>query len=139
MIDIDKETGILRPHESFVKKIGPSTELEELKEILPSWEQTGWEGGRSTLKIEMQNRQKYETLHLELCFMKSKLSSIELFISGDYLGDSRSRWSKAREIRRKKYHDSLFVSVLGKHQWGSVQSIFDKDAGYSYVRIEYAD
>jgi hypothetical protein len=139
MIDIDKETRTLRFHQSFVKKIDPTTELEELKKVLPIWEQTDWKDGRSILKVQMQNPQKDETLHLLLYFVKSKLSSIELFFSGASLGDSRSRWSKAKEVRRKKYHESLFSSVLGKHQWGSVQSVFDKKAGYSCIRLEYSD
>ena len=128
MIDIDKETGTLRLHQSFVKKMDQTTELSELKRILPSWEQTGWKYGCSYLKVEIQNRQKDQTLRLLLYFVKSKLSSIELFFIGDSLGDNRSRWSKAREIRRKRYHESLFSSVLGKHQWGSVQLVFDKTA-----------
>ena len=139
MIDIDKETGTLRLHQSFVKNISPATELEELKRILPIWEQTEWNDGRSSLKVEMQNRQKDETLHLVLHFVKSKLSSIEIFFTGDPIGDSSSRWSKAKEIRRKKYHEFLFSSVLGKHQWGSVQSVFDEKASRGYVRLEYAD
>lgn len=139
MIDIDKETGTLRLHQSFVKKISPATELEELKRILPIWEQTERNDGRSSLKLEMQNRQKDETLHLVLHFVKSKVSSIEIFFTGESIGDSSRRWSKAKEIRRKKYHDFLFSSVLGKHQWGSVQSVFDKNASHSYLRLEYAD
>jgi len=139
MIDIDKETGTLQLHQSFVKEITPVTELEELKRILPSWEQTDWNDGRSSLKVEMQNLQKDETLHLLLHFVKSKLSSIEIFFTGDPIGDSPSRWSKAKEIRRKKYHEFLFSSVLGKHQWGSVQSVFDKKVCRSYVHLEYVD
>jgi len=139
MINIDKNTGTLRLYQSVVKKIDPNTELKELKRALPSWEQTDWEDGRSLLILEMQNRQKCETLHLLLYFVKSKLSSIELFFTSQSLGDSRSRWSKAKEMRRKKYHESQFSAVLAKHQWGSVQSIFDIKTGYSYVRLEYSD
>ena len=139
MIDIDKETGTLRLHQSFVKKIDPPTELEELKRAFPIWEQTDWNDGRGSLKVEMQDRQKDETLHLLLHFVKSKLSFIEIYFTGEPFGDTWSRWSKAKEKRRKKYHESLFSSVLGKHQWGSVQSIFDKKVGYSCVRLEYAD
>jgi hypothetical protein len=139
MIDIDKKTGILRVHQSFVKKIEPATELEELKRVFPIWEQTVWDDERSSLKVELQNRQRDEIVHLLLYFVKSKLSSIEIFITGASFGDRWSRWSKAKEIRRKKYHESLFSSVLGKHRWGSVKSVLDKKAGYSCVRLEYAD
>ena len=139
MIDIDKETGIVRLHQSFVKKIDQATELEELERMLPNWEQTDWKDGRSSLKFEIQNRQSDETLHLLLLFVKSKLTSIDIFFTAQPIDDSSRRWSKAREKRRKNYHDSLFSSVLGKHQWGSVQSVFGEKEGYSFVRLEYAD
>ena len=139
MIDIDKETGTLQLHQSFVKKIEPATELEELKRVFPIWEQTDWDNERSSLKVELQNIQKDETVHLGLYFVKSKLSSVEIFITGEPFSDNWSPWSKAKEVRRKKYHESLFSSVLGKYRWGSVQSVFDKKAGYSCVRLEYSD
>ena len=138
MIDIDKETGTLRLHQSFVKKIDPTTELKELQKVVPSWEQTDWPDGRSCLMLEMQNRHKDETLHLLLYYFKSKLSLIELYFTGISLGDDRCQWSKAREFKRKKYHESLFSSVLGKHQWGSVQSVLNIKEGYSCVRLEYS-
>lgn len=138
VIDIDKTTGTLQFHQSFVKKIDSTVELTELQEAFPCWEQTDWKDGSSCCKIEMQNQNKYETLHLLLYFLNSKLCSIELFFTGDAIGDNRRQWSKAKELRRKKYHESLFSSVLGKHQWGAVKSVFDKEAGYSYVRLEYS-
>ena len=92
MINIDKETGTLRLHQSFVKKIDPTTELKELQKALPSWEQTDWQDGRSCLMLEMQNRQKDETLHLLLYYFELKLSSIELYFTGISLGaDHRLR------------------------------------------------
>lgn len=78
MIDIERETGTLRFHQSFVKKIGPTTELKELKKIIPSWEQTDYKDGRIALKLEMQSQHKNEILDLIIYFAKSKLSSIEL-------------------------------------------------------------
>jgi hypothetical protein len=138
MIDIDKETGTLRLHQSFVKKIDPTTELKELQKALPSWEQTDWQDGRSCLMLKMQNPQKDETLHLLLYYFKLKLSSIELYFTGISLGDDRCQWSKAREFKRKKYHESLFSSVLGKYQWGSVQSVLNTKEGYSCIRLEYS-
>jgi hypothetical protein len=139
MIDIDKDTGTLRLQESFVKNIGPTTKLDELKSKLTSWEQADWKNEHSSLKIEMQNRQNDETVHLILYFVKSTLSSIELFFTAESLGDGRSRWSKAKEMGRKKYHELLFSSVLGKHHWGSVQSVFDKKSGISVVRLQYSN
>lgn len=139
MIDIERETGTLRFHQSFVKKIGPTTELKELKKIIPSWEQTDYKDGRIALKLEMQSQHKNEILDLIIYFAKSKLSSIELSFSGASIGDKRGQWSKAKEMRRKKYHDSLFSSVLGKNEWGAVQSVLGKNAENSYVRLEYSD
>jgi hypothetical protein len=139
MIDIEKETGALRLHQSFVKKIDPTTELKELKRTIPSWEQTGYKNGRIALRLEMQSRHNDEILDLTVYFTKSKLSSIELSFSGVSIGDKRGQWSKAREMRRKKFHDSLFSSVLGKNEWGSVQSVLGKNAENSYVRLEYSD
>lgn len=137
MIDIDNETGTLQLHQSFVKIIDSATELRELKRVLPSWEQTNWKDGCSSLKVEIQNNKKDETLHIQLHFIKSKLTQIELFFTAEFLGDGHSRWSKAKEVRRKKYHEALFSIVLGKHEWGSVQSVLGNKEGYSFIRLEY--
>jgi hypothetical protein len=139
MIDIDKDTGTLRLQQSFIKNIGRTTKLDELKSKLTSWEQTNWKDEQSSLRIEMNNPRKDEVVHLMLYFEKSTLGSIELFLTAEALGDSRSRWSKAKELRRKRYHELLFSSVLGKHHWGSVQSVFDKKSGNSLVRVQYSN
>jgi hypothetical protein len=139
MIDIDKNTGVVLLHESCVKKIDQRTDINEITKALPSWERSDRKDGSCYLEIEMQNRQKYETLHLLLYFVNSRISSFDMYFSGDHLGDGLTRWSKARERRRKKYHESLFSSVIGKHQWGSVKSVLNQENGHSYIRVNYFD
>ena len=138
MINIDNETGALKLHRSFMNKIEQSTKLDEVKRALPSWEQTERADGRIILKIKAESYERHETLHLLLNFNRTKLDFVELYFTGDFLGDFRTQWSKAREIRRRKYHKSLFSSVLGKHKWGSVESIYDSNEKLSYVRVKYA-
>ncbi len=139
MIDIDEETGILHLHESFVKKIGPNTELEELERRLARWEESKRQDGRTSFKIEMRNPKDYQVLHLTMIYVESKLRFIELSFTDGSLADSPSQPSKARELKRKKYHEFFFSAVLGRHRWGSIQSVFDKGMCRSYVRLEYAD
>jgi hypothetical protein len=104
MIDIDIDTGTLQLHQGFVEKMEPGTELKELKSAFPRWEQTVWDSERSSLKVALQKIPNDKTVHLRLYFVKSKLSSVEIFITGATLGDGWGPRSKAKDVRKKKYH-----------------------------------
>ena len=139
MVNLDPESGTLLLPCHFIKQITPGTELNELENRFIGWERTTWPDGRSSFKIELQSRQEYKNLHLLLWFRDSKLSSIKIFITADSIGDASSKWSKAKEIRRKKLHESMFASALGKHRWGTVRSVYDAEERKSYVLLEYAN
>jgi ribonucleotide monophosphatase NagD (HAD superfamily) len=49
---------------------------------------------------------------LLLRIRETRLSAIRVSITADFIGDASSRWSKAKEIRRKELHESMFCSVL---------------------------
>lgn len=139
MVNIDPKSGALLLPFHCIEQITPGTELNELENQFFGWEKTTWPDGRSSFRIELQSRQEYETHHLLLWFCESRLSSIKIFITADSIGDSSSRWSKAKEIRRKKLHESMFCSALGKHKWGAVRSVYDAEERQSYVLLDYAN
>ncbi len=137
MLEIDPKNGILLLPSSFIKRITSSTDLEEVERSFWNWEKSTKPDGRSSITIELESHTKYETLHLLLWFFKSKMISVKIFISADSIGDASSRWSKAREIRRKKLHESRYRSALGKHDWGTVKSVYNVEEKQSYVLLEY--
>ena len=79
-----------------------------------------------------------------LWFHGSFLRRVSIQCADAEFGSSWSDWSKERELARKRFHDSLLQSVLGKdwnHQrfsWGAVDSGYDPKGGFSSIGVTYA-
>ena len=79
-----------------------------------------------------------------LWFHGSVLRRVSIQCADAEFGSSWSDWSEARELARKRFHDSLLHSVLGQdwsHQrfsWGAVDSGYDPKGGFSSIGVAYA-
>lgn len=78
-----------------------------------------------------------------LYFHCSDLTSIDLMTTDESFGTSWADWSEDKELQRKRFHDSWLSKVLGNdrypydYTWGTVVSVYDQKAGFSYVSIKY--
>lgn len=83
------------------------------------------------------------SFNLTLNFHGSVLTSLDLTANDERFGTSWADWSKEKELERKRFHDSWLARVLGndrypyEYDWGSVRSVYDEKAGFSYVSIKY--
>lgn len=79
-----------------------------------------------------------------LWFRGSVLQRVEICCAAPEFGTSWSDWSEEREMARKRFHDSLLVSVLGpdwsrqRFSWGTVDSDYDLKGGFSSIGVTYA-
>jgi hypothetical protein len=71
-------------------------------------------------------------------YIDGKLSSISLYPNKSF---SWRNWSEQNELKKKEILNDFLTHELGappyKYMWGSVESIFDRKSGFSYVLIKY--
>lgn len=80
---------------------------------------------------------------VSLWFQGSRLHRVSIECADPEFGTSWSDCSEERELARKRLHDSLLESALGRgwmHErfpWGAVDSGYDPKGGFSSIGVTY--
>lgn len=82
-----------------------------------------------------------EKFNMSLYFFKDQITEIDLYILLSNETSSWEKWSREDEVKRKLKQEKWMANnciISGSTaSWGSVHSIFDDKAGFSYIRIKY--
>ena len=83
-----------------------------------------------------------EKIYISLYFFKEHITAIDLYILLGNETSSWDNWSREDEVKRKSKQerwlaDNYNISGSYNAPWGSIHSIFDEKAGFSYISIKF--